>query len=142
MAQEILFVKLCQLDDRVRRLHSRIHMSETAGHSQLRQEIGLLQKECAETEHALSQTLRGSKSELVSVMAQGYEQMEQIIQNTTRRIQDMARDSLDPEAAGEEQILLAEYALDFAQQAAERALLLSMEAIDAQRISQEERRTS
>ena len=53
----------------------------------------------------------------------------------------MAADDPDAEAVAEEKILLAEYALDFAQQAADRALLLSMEAIDAQAIQQQERRT-
>ena len=49
----------------------------------------------------------------------------------------MAQDSPDPETAVEEKLLLAEYALDFAHQAADRALLLSMEAIDAQLQQQE-----
>ena len=42
--------------------------------------------------------------------------------------------------AAEARILLAEYALDFAVQAANHALLLSMEAIDAQATSPEEGR--
>ena len=41
----------------------------------------------------------------------------------------------------EEKILLAEYALDFAHQAADRALLLSMDAINAQMFQQEEGRS-
>ena len=46
-------------------------------------------------------------------------------------------------SAAEEKILLAEYALDFAVQTANRALLLAMEAIDAQQTGrQEERRPS
>ena len=82
MTHEILSVKLCQLSDRVGRLRSRIHMSETASHSQLRREIGFLERECAEAEMTLRENLRGSKSNLVSVVAQSYEQMERIIQNT------------------------------------------------------------
>lgn len=141
MAHEILSIKLCQLSDRVGRLRSRIHMSETASHSQLRQEIGFLERECAEAEMTLRENLRGSKSNLVSVVAQSYEQMERIIQNTKDQMKAMAADDPDAEAVAEEKILLAEYALDFAQQAADRALLLSMEAIDAQAIQQQERRT-
>lgn len=141
MAHEILSVKLCQLSDRVGRLRSRIHMSETASHSQLRREIGFLERECAEAEMTLRENLRGSKSNLVSVVAQSYEQMERIIQNTKDQMKAMAADDPDAEAVAEEKILLAEYALDFAQQAADRALLLSMEAIDAQAIQQQERRT-
>ena len=67
--------------------------------------------------------------------------MERIIQNTKDQMKAMAADDPDAEAVAEEKILLAEYALDFAQQAADRALLLSMEAIDAQAIQQQERRT-
>lgn len=136
MTHEILSVKLCQLSDRVGRLRSRIHMSETASHSQLRREIGFLERECAEAEMTLRENLRGSKSNLVSVVAQSYEQMERIIQNTKDQMKAMAADDPDAEAVAEEKILLAEYALDFAQQAADRALLLSMEAIDAQTIQQ------
>ena len=33
MAHEILSVKLCQLEERLAELHSRIRMSETADHS-------------------------------------------------------------------------------------------------------------
>ncbi len=141
MTHEILSVKLCQLSDQVGRLRSRIHMSETASHSQLRREIGFLERECAEAEMTLRENLRGSKSNLVSVVAQSYEQMERIIQNTKDQMKAMAADDPDAEAVAEEKILLAEYALDFAQQAADRALLLSMEAIDAQAIQQQERRT-
>lgn len=43
------------------------------------------------------------------------------------------------EAEKEEKILLAEYALDFAMQAAERALLLSLEAMEAQTKQQEKK---
>ena len=39
----------------------------------------------------------------------------------------------------EEKILTAEYALDFAMQAVNRALLVSLEAIEAQRLEEEER---
>ena len=65
--------------------------------------------------------------------------MEQIVQQSRKRLQDMAQDSPDAEAVVEEKILLAEYALDFAQQAADRALLLSMDAMDAQLLQQEGR---
>ena len=139
MAHEILAVKLCQLDDRMGRLHSRIHMSETAGHAELRREIAAMKQEYAESETVLREKLRHSKSEMVSILDQGYRQMEQIVRNTEKRLRTMADDSLNTEAIAEEKILLAEYALDFAHQAADKALLLSMDAIDAQ--LQEERRS-
>ena len=139
MSHEILSVKLCQLDDKISRLHSRIHMSETAGHAELRREIAAMKQEYAESETVLRVKLRHSKSEMVSILDQGYRQMEQIVRNTEKRLRTMADDSLNTEAIAEEKILLAEYALDFAHQAADKALLLSMDAIDAQ--LQEERRS-
>ena len=55
-------------------------------------------------------------------------------------MQAIAAEGPDGQAMVEEKILLAEYALDFAHQAADRALLLSMEAIEAQLLQREEGR--
>lgn len=86
MAHEILSVKLCQLDDRVGKLHTRIRMSETASPSQLKQEINMLKQECREGEMSLHDTLKRSKSTMVSILAGSYEQMEQIIQNAKEQL--------------------------------------------------------
>lgn len=141
MAHEIFWIKLCQLDDRVGKLHSRVHMSETAGHRQLRREINALTAECEASESALRDNLLGSKSGLAAILAQDYGRIEGIIRETKAKVQDMTDQNPDGQAGAEEKILLAEYALDFAQQAADRALLLSMEAIDAQLLQREEGRT-
>lgn len=141
MAHEILAVKLCQLDDRLCRLHSRIHMSETASLDRLRQEIDALERECLETDEILSDKLQRSRSPLTGVLSEHYRQIETIIQETGSGLQKLACGRQDAEAAAEDQILLAEYALDFAQRAADRALLLSLEAIEAQ-LMQEERRNA
>lgn len=141
MAHEILFIKLCQLDDRMARLHSRIHMSETADHGQLRREIDALEHECAEAEESLRENLRRSKSDVTSVLAESCGQIERIIRQSQARLQAMDTDNRGTEAAAEQKILLAEYALDFAHQAADRALLLSMDAIDAQLLQQQKGRT-
>lgn len=142
MAHEILSLKLCQLDDRMERLHSRVRMSETADHGQLQREMERLERECAETEAALREHLRRSKSDLVSVLDRGYRQAEQVVRRTRAELERAAGDDPDGERAGEEKILLAEYALDFAQQAADRALLLSLRAIDAQLVREDEKRRS
>ncbi len=138
MAHEILAVKLCELDDSLGRLHSRIHMSEAAGHEQLQQEIHQLEWECTEAEMILRDNLRRSKSELAAVLGNGYGQIEQIIRHSNEKMRAMAAESPDTESAMEGRILLAEYALDFAHRAADRALLLAMEAIDAQLARQKE----
>ena len=137
MAHEILTVKLCELEEQRTRLSSRIHLSETAGHPQLQQEIQALRRECAETELTLQTKLQRSRAEMAPVLAASYGEVERIVQTTRTALQEQAARRGDPEAAAEKKILLAEYALDFTLQAANRALLLSMEAIDAQFAGQE-----
>lgn len=132
MAHEILSIKLCQLEERVERLHRRIRLSETENHAQLRREIDQMEAECLTSEAALREKLQHSRSPLVSVLNQGYSQMEQLIQTSQRQMQALARENPDREIQMEEKLLLAEYALDFAHQAADRALLVSLEAVDAQ----------
>ena len=137
MAHEILAVKVCELEDELPRLSSRIHLSEAAGHPQLQREIQALRLECSETELTLRTKLQRSRAEIVSVLADSYGEVEQILQKARITLQEQAAHRGDPEAAAEEKILLAEYALDFALQAANRALLLAMEAIDTQLVGQE-----
>ena len=138
MAHEILAVKLCQLDDRMEKLHSRIRISEFMSRDRLRQEIAALRRECAETDEALRENLRRSKAPLASVLAQSCGRIEQTLQETGDRLRAREPEYPDPESAAEEKTLLAEYALDFAQCAADRALLLALEAIDAQLLWQQE----
>lgn len=137
MAHEILSIKLCELEDQLSRLSSRIHLSETGSHPQLHQEIQALRRECEETELTLQARLQHSRAEVVSVLAESYREVEQSIQKARDMLQEQVVSRGDREAAAEEKILLAEYALDFALQAGNRALLLAMEAIDAQLTGQE-----
>lgn len=137
MAHEILSVKLCQLDERMERLHSRILISETAGQSRLQQEMDALAQECEQAEVALRNNLLRSKSDVAAALSESYSQMERIIRKAKERLEAIAAESPDPETVAEEKILLAEYALDFAHQAADKALLLSMDAIYTQMFQQE-----
>ena len=137
MAHEILSVQLCELEVQLARLNSRIHLSETAHRQQLQQEIQALCRECAETELTLQTKLQRSKAEIVSILADSYAEVEQSVQKAKAALQEQALCRDDSEDTAEVKILLAEYALDFALQAANRAVLLSMEAIDAQLAGQE-----
>lgn len=132
MAHEILSLKLCELEDRLGRLNSRIHISETADHDRLKQEIKALSDENAETELTLRNKLDLSKSEIVKILADAYTQINHILETTNSKIERQAAKEQTPESTAESKILLAEYALDFAAQAADQALLLSLRAIDAQ----------
>ena len=137
MAHEILSVKLCELEEELSRLSSRIHLSETAGHAQLQREIQTLRQECAEMELTMQTKLRLSRAKIVTVLADSYGEVEQSIRKAGAALGEQVSGCGGQETAAERKILLAEYALDFALQAANRALLLAMEAIDAQFIMQE-----
>lgn len=137
MAHEILSVKLCQLDDRLGKMHTRIHMSETASHDRLKKEINELEQEYTEVGEILKKSLSCSKAPVAAVLSKNYEEIESTIKATDTQLYAMKAGCQYEEYSVEENILLAEYALDFAQRAAERALLLSLKAIDAQLIWQQ-----
>ena len=137
MANEILAVKLCELDRKVGELHGRIEQSETVPHEQLRQEIQHLRISCKSNDQMLRNNLKFSRAQAVQKLSEAYSEIVQIVRETKNSMKYPDWDSFQRETSAEEKILLAEYALDFAMQAAEHALLISMEAIDAQMTQQE-----
>ena len=139
MEQGILSVKLYELDDKIGRMHSRIQAVERAENNQLKQEMEALERECAATDRSLRKKLRFSKASSLSTLLKAYGTIEQAIQEIRQKQKSREESDKNEFSWSEEKILLAEYALDFAIQAANRALLLSMKAIYAQRKQQEER---
>ena len=136
MAHEILSVKLCELEDQFSRLNSRIYLSEMADHPRLQREIRELDRECEETDLTLRKKLQRSRAGIVSVLSDSYGEIGEIMERTKAALRDRTTGE-SSDMAAEDKILLAEYALDFAMQAANQALLLSMKAIDAQLIQQQ-----
>ena len=117
-------------------------MSETADRGRLQSEILALRRECAENELTLRTKLRCSRSGMVGALADSYGEIEQHVQKAKAAMREQAARRGEGQAGAEEKLLLAEYALDFALQASNRALLLAMEAIDAQLAGQEGEKTS
>lgn len=144
MPGEILYVKLNELDTRLGRLHSRIELSETACPKQLQGEIVALRKECAVNELALRRKLRYSRAGAVAGISDAYTEIGEIVKRVKAGNGAAGpEDDIWKNPAGitaEEQILLAEYALDFAVQAADQALLIALEAIAAQITETEDER--
>ena len=101
MAHEILSLKLCELEDRLGRLNSRIHISETADHDRLKQEIKALSDENAETELTLRNKLDLSKSEMVKILADAYTQINHILETTNSKIERQAAKEQTPESTAE-----------------------------------------
>ena len=127
MSQPDLTVKLRQLDCRLTRLRSCIDRSAAMGPEALRAEIAMMRLTCQEASQATSRMLHRSRAPVTKVLSSAYDAVEQIVRGVRKQL---PTDS-DPEAGSEEKLLLAEYALDFAAQSAERALLLSLEAMES-----------
>lgn len=140
MAHEILSIKLWELEEQITRLLTRIQLSETADNAQLQQAIEALKRECTENELALKNKLQLSRAGIVGTISHTYGQIETVIHQCKADLEAYASPETAPEQEAEEKILLAEYALDFSIQAANRALLLAMEAMAAQSTQPEERR--
>ena len=140
MAQEILSIKLRELEAQITRLLARIQLSQHDNHAQLQQAIEGLKRECEENELALKNRLQLSRSGIVSTIFHTYGQIETVIHQCKADLQAYPSPEAVQEQKAEEKILLAEYALDFSIQAANRALLLAMEAMAAQSTQPEERR--
>ena len=73
-----------------------------------------------------------SRAEVVATIARTYEEIQPCIRHGWDALQTQVSGNDSMNEGAEKRILLAEYALDFAVQAANRALLLSMEAIATQ----------
>lgn len=137
MAYAILSTKLCELDEKINRLHRRIYFSESAKRCQIREEIEQIRREYVETEQMLRKRMEFSRASIVARILESYNEAEQMALNAKEKINRQVLEKEQEAASVEDRLLVAEYALDFAVQAANQALLISMEAIDAQLALQE-----
>ena len=143
MAHPILSVKMYELDKKLEQTHSRIQFAETMDTERLHQQIQNLRQEWAESRITLENRLHYSKTGCVTRLANVFDQVEAAVEKVleSRNLDLRAEKSEQLNAnflpSAEEKILTAEYALDFAVQAVNRALLVSLEAIEAQRLEEE-----
>lgn len=133
MAHEILSAKLNELDGKIGRLHSRIHISESEDLAQLAQAICDLRRECKEEMAMLQNQLQYSKAGSAETLSAAYQNIEATISTAQAALQSQTW--TDAQAV-EEKILVAEYALDFALQAADHALLCALDAIQTEKDSE------
>lgn len=134
MAKSILAGKLRELDREIASIQRRIHLAEAGPSSAARREYRLLTRKYAAQKSQTAKLLRSSQAAATHSLLDAYQGIEQIL---TGLLQD-----LGPRRGGadaESKLLLAEYALDFASQAANRAVLLSLEAIDTYKAHQTSR---
>ena len=137
MAYGILSAKLCELEDQIARMQSRIQISESSSIQRIYSEIEALEKECEESRLALEGRLDHSRAEIVKKLADVYKEVEQTIRQAGDAIKRDFGEAGDEETRVENKLLLAEYQLDFSLLAIDQALLASLDAIGAQLTLQE-----
>lgn len=142
MIQETLTPKLVELEARLTRLTGRIYRSQEECLSQLEEEIQGLSRESAQEQNDLELQLTHSKAEIAPILQAVYHNIQLIIQEGTHLLEQQSTGPDGGEESMEEKILLAEYALDFAFQAADRALLAALQAMTAQLKQEQEKRSS
>lgn len=143
MAHEILSVKMYELDKKMEQTHSRIQLAENMDMEKLHQQIQDIRQECIENRIILENRLHHSKTDCVAKLASIFDQVEEAVgkvleaENLDLRAENSEKFNEYFLPGAEEKILTAEYALDFAMQAVNRALLVSLEAIEEQRKEEE-----
>lgn len=146
MAHEILAVKMEELDKKLEQAHSQIQLAESMDTEKLHQQIQQLRQDCDESRLLLENRLHYSKTKCVVKLARVYDQIEEsvgkVLKTENMDLEQIKKGQEPPNflSDAEEKILTAEYALDFAMQAAERAVLVSLEAIEAQHCEEENQR--
>ena len=136
MANEILSVKLEELNQKLDRLRSRIQTAACADREWLHGEIETLRQEFSEEERMLRDRLQYSQSAVVAELSGAYNRIQEVIRQTEETCAQ-AGNHEDPAFPTEEKLLVAEYALDFAVQAVNRGLLTALEAMDADLTTQD-----
>lgn len=139
MSHEILSAKLYELDREFGLLHGSIQLSETASREQLGQELARLRQKNEADRLAFQTKLKFSRSPMVGKLASSYETIEAFVDRERAEQDGPFSEVWRRGLSAEEALLLAEYSLDFAAQAANHALLLSWKQ-SARRIYRGERK--
>ena len=137
MRQGLLAVKLNELDRQYAHLRRRLEIIQRENAEDIRRDIHELERACDEGELMLEQSAEGCHTSAVAAMARAQLAYER---QTRGDLERMLKQPCDTEAAAESMTLYAEYAVDFAAEAANRALLAALHATRLQMEADEQRR--
>ena len=132
MPDTALCLKLEQLDESIGRLRDQLGQISSMTGEQRDDMIRTLRSEITENQHSLRENMKFSHAKTARILFESYEQVEQIISRTKEQLKQTCPDDFLIVQSAESKLLRAEYALDFAVQTAERALLVSLEALAAE----------
>ena len=142
LTHEIFAIKLYELEQQYGLLQSRLRILGRQDRGEIRRELENAKKELREKSMMLQKSVEASRSPAVSELAAA--QLE-YSQRTQKLLNERMTNYLHSEASSAEEdeaeaaALYAEYAIDFATQAMQYALIASLAAMDLQ-IKTEERR--
>ena len=121
MEQDVLAGKLAEVDAQLAGVHAKLQSAAQMESTELNSAIAQTREETEQCARALAERLRHSRAHQVGEIADAFEEIRKIVRR-------------GDESGEEMQLLFAEYAMDFAMQAARHALLVALEAIrDEQR---------
>lgn len=132
MAAGLFDAKLAELQEQMTHLGERLENLERLDPEQLQKETQALREKCGTSEQEMGQRLSTSRADVVQILGSTYAGIGQLLCKLDGNLQEHFAGEKDPGETADEKTLLAEYSLDFALLAADRALLLSMEAMEAQ----------
>ena len=135
--QDIFAVKLYEMEKQYGRLQSRLRICGRENRKKLQAELEHAKEEYEENSLLLKQSIQGSRSPAVAELAEvQWEYM--------HKVEDLLKEKLEQffhcEASSkEEDQAEAEYAMDFATQAMQYALIVALTAMDLQRNAEEKK---
>lgn len=140
--QDIFAVKLYEMEKQYGRLQSRLRICGRENREKLQAELEHAKEEYEENSLILKQSIQGSRSPAVAELAQvQWEYM--------HKVEDLLKEKLgqffhceatsQAEDQAEAASLYAEYAMDFATQAMQYALIVALTAMDLQRNAEEKK---
>jgi len=134
LGKGIFAVKLYELEKQYSLLQSRLQLCQQYDRNKLSLAIELLKDECSASDIMLEKHVRESQSPYAAKLAKAQLIYRQQIESIVRCVLSEDHSS---ESRAEALTLHAEFAIDFAAQAMNEALLAAMYAVDAQLINEE-----
>ncbi len=135
MAHEILSIKLREMDDTISRMRTRINIGESSTCDEIEKEIAELKAECATIDSSLSDRLRNSKDGISKKLEGSFSEIKEAAFKAKNELKECYLLE-DTDSCVNNELLLAEYELDFAMMAASNALVSALE-VTAKQLSQE-----
>ena len=137
LGQGIFACKLLEMEKQYGRLQSHLRVCQQGNREKIRSEIRELEAQCAETDMLLQQFAEGSRSPCIAELSEAQLSFQQ---KAEAALEHAIGGAGNAETAAELTTLYAEYALDFATQSVNHAMLAALHAIDLQMDNDEKRR--